>query len=337
MLARAGLSRGGARLRRARADGRRHRAELIRAGRTPTAASTTTAPASTPACWPPPRIWASRPRAIGAPSIRCRSASGACSRTWPAPKLERRRARHRRLLGAELGDTAGRPRACLCAAGDRRTAWRRSARADADNRRSLPGRTPSWSPVPGRLDTRVMQRLPRPGARQGRRRGRLLRRLARERPRLRPQDRRRRQARCRAPSSTRSSPGSIPHARTSAPSAITNWRGLEVGQVRILPRWPRCCASALSAKPISRCFPRNSAKLAGRQARHVLPVNTMATWVKCTTTDGPKFALNLEHVAMIRPQRARLLGERVTSPPARPGPLVEPRHPAQPADGRRDG
>jgi hypothetical protein len=30
----------------------------------------------------------------------------------------------------------------------------------------------------------------------------------------------------------------------------------------------------------------------------------MASWVKCTTTDGTEFQLNLEHVAMIRPHHS---------------------------------
>ena len=30
----------------------------------------------------------------------------------------------------------------------------------------------------------------------------------------------------------------------------------------------------------------------------------MASWIKCTTTDGTAFQLNLEHVAMIRPHQS---------------------------------
>ena len=68
----------------------------------------------------------------------------------------------------------------------------------------------------------------------------------------------------------------------------------------------------------------------------------MATWVKCTTTDGAEVRVNLEHVAMIRPYRSErgFSGSEITFATGTPSTLVvnEGRDALlKPADVRRDG
>jgi hypothetical protein len=60
----------------------------------------------------------------------------------------------------------------------------------------------------------------------------------------------------------------------------------------------------------------NGAKLRGE--------NTMASWVKCTTTDGAEVRVNLDHVAMVRPYHSDrgFSGSEIIFATGTPSPIV---------------
>ena len=196
----------------------------------------TTARASMPPCWRRPRTWASRPRAIGGPTTPCRCASARVLEDLTGCSLERGGVRHRRLLGAELGDPACRPRPRLCALRDGRRLDTASGPAIARASCEACTAHPDLVAGPGRFDTLVMQRLPGKVLVKTRRGGRLLRRACRtwasaspSRSRMAPSAHPRRSRR-------RSSRVSIPRrARWRPMPSLRNWRGLDVGRVRATP------------------------------------------------------------------------------------------------------
>ena len=216
-----------------------------------------------PACWRPRCTQGEPTEGYWRPEhpvqVRIAARAGGPDRLPDRP----RRARHRRLLGAELGDPAHRPRPRLRPPGDARArgptfvglrrndvmpakrsaerASTRKRRAWSDRERARPagasarhaGRIPIWSRDPAGSTREVMTRLPGQVLLKSRRRGRLLRRAAGARPGLRHQDRRRRQAGGRGRGARSSSPVSIPTAEgLGPPSRLLNWRGVEVGQMR---------------------------------------------------------------------------------------------------------